>query len=263
MSLLNKIKTAVEIFKEDGINGIAAILIHEYRWPLPQTAKITWKAGIRSQRQFWDNYFATRGLHWKDQYDLRFDPNLPLQPRPAALLPRDGATINILDVGAGPITYLGKVHDGKKVTITATDALADEFDKILKKHDIDPPVHTQLVSAEELTQKFAPNTFDLVFARNCIDHTYDPEQSVLQMITVVKPGQYVLMEHVPNEAIHQDYDGVHQWNFSQSSLGEFLISSKTNTINMTKKYEHLCLISCEIISEDEHPEWLVTRIQKK
>jgi len=60
-------------------------------------------------------------------------------------------------------------------------------------------VRTIRLEAENLTDTFCPDTFDLVYARNCIDHTYNPERAILQMISVVKRNRYVLMEHKPND----------------------------------------------------------------
>lgn len=171
--------------------------------------------------------------------------------------------IYILDVGADPLTYLGKIFEGKRINITAVDPLADEYDLILDKYQIQPLIRTQKLAAEELTKRFSPSTFDLVVARNSIDHAYGPESGVLQMIDVVKSGQYVLLEHRQNEAENENYSGLHQWNFSLSANGDFLISSKFDKVNKTKKYAELCTITCEIVNEGVDGDWLITRIQKR
>lgn len=266
MSLLRKATSAVKILMANGFYRIVSILISKYRLLIPQSAKSKWETGIKSEIQFWDDYFRTKGLQWADSYGHRFDPDLPLQPRPAALLPPQ-TEVHILDVGAGPLTYLGKKYDAKHVIITAVDPLADEYDRILDKYQIQPLIRTQTLAAEELTKGFPSSTYDLVVARNCIDHAYNPERAILQMIEVVKTGSYVLLEHRPNEAENTNYTGLHQWNFSLSAKGDFLISSKSkldtmNTVNMTMKYASLCTITCEIVNEGRDVDWLITRIQK-
>jgi SAM-dependent methyltransferase len=260
MSILRKAAAAVKVLKEDSFQAFVFILISKYGPPIP--AKLKWKAGIRSEIRFWDAYFSTKGLQWADTYGIRFDPDLPLQPRPAALLPPQ-TEVHILDVGAGPLTYLGKKSEGKHINITAVDPLSDEYDRILYKYQIQPIVRTQQLAAEELTMRFPLNTFDLVVARNCIDHAYDPERAILQMIDVVKSGRYVLLEHRPNEAENSNYLGLHQWNFSLSANGDFLISTRFTKVNMTKKYAELCIIMCEIVKDDTDRDWLITRIQKR
>lgn len=221
-----------------------------------------WKDGMPSELDFWDSYFRTKGLEWADSYNMRFDENLPLQERPAGLLPLH-SDIFILDVGAGPLTFLGKKCAGKSLHITAVDPLAGEYYRIMDKYDVVPIVRTHKLAAEELTKVFMPDSFDLVVARNCIDHSYNPEKAVLQMLSVVKNGCYVLMEHRENEALNAKFLGLHQWNFSVSEEKDFLISSKHATVNMTRKYSGLCSITCEVIEEPDDGEWLVTRILKK
>ena len=174
------------------------------------------------------------------------------------LLPQD--EIHILDVGAGPLTYLGRKFHGKQINITAVDPLADEYDKILAKYQVQPLIRTEKLAGEELTTRFQPNTFDLVFARNSIDHSYDPERVILQMIEVVKPGRYVLLEHLPNEASKHHYIGLHQWNFSVSADGDFLINSKLGNVNFTKKYKDICTTTCEIVKEYNRYDLMITRI---
>ena len=142
-------------------------------------------------------------------------------------------------------------------------AMKGEYDKILDKYQIRPLIRTQKLAAETLRERFPANTFDLVFALNCIDHAYDPEQAILHMIEVVKSGRYVLLEHRPNEAVTENYSGLHQWNFSMSADGDFLISSRFSAVNMTRKHAALCAITCEIVNEGKGGEWLITRIQKK
>ncbi|MFO0918095.1 MAG: class I SAM-dependent methyltransferase [Planctomycetaceae bacterium] len=263
MNMFLKIRTPAAIYKEHGFYGIISKLRSRYRLPLPRSAKARWKSGIESEIQFWDDYFRTGGLQWADSYGLRLDPDLSLQPRPAALLPPLQKDVHVLDVGAGPLTHLGKKCEGKVVSITAIDPLAHEYDRILDKYQIQPLVRTKCLAAEEIAKEFPSDTFDLVFARNCIDHAYHPETAIRNMIDVVKVGSFVLLEHRPNEAENENWKGLHQWNFSLSEKGDFLIRSKRKEINMTAKYAAICTITSEILSEDADGEWLITRIQKR
>ena len=224
------------------------------------TQKKIWRASIKSELKFWESYFRTKGLQWKDHYALRLDPDMALQTRVMELLPTDKKTVKILDVGAGPLTFLGKKCAGKEVLITAVDPLAEEYDKILKKYHVHPVIRTEKLDAEKLTMRFPPETFDLVFARNCIDHAYSPEKAMLEMIAVVKKGHYVLMEHRINEAEKEGYRGLHQWNFSLTPTGDFYISSKNYHVNFSEKYKDIFQIDCEL---DTVNNWLITKILKK
>ena len=154
------------------------------------------------------------------------------------------------DVGADPLTYIGKIYDKAKLKIIAIDPLADEYDKILSKYSLTPLIHTEKLEAEKLTQRFVENSFDLVFARNCIDHSYSPENAILEMLKVAKESCYVLLLHRPNEAEQENWRGLHQWNFS-SENGDFIISSKNYKINFSRKYSNLCKVECRYDKADD------------
>lgn len=224
---------------------------------LPISNKLRWNINTKSEIRFWDKCIRTNGMIWPEEYQQRFDKNLLLQEEIVKLLP-DYIKISILDVGAGPFTYIGKVYNNFNINITAVDPLSDEYDKLLKKYSISPIVRTQKLEAEKLTTRFKENTFDLVFARNSIDHSYFPEISVLEMIKVVKRNCYVLLLHRPNEAKQENWQGLHQWNFSNEN-DDFIISSKKYRINFSKKYSDICRIKCRL---NESENMLYTEILK-
>lgn len=255
--MLRKIKSLYNLLKSDGIKRVVVEIIQRFHLPIQLPQKLLWEAGIKSQVRFWDMWFETKGLRWPEEYKKRFDPNLLLQSKVCDLLPNQNQ-FTILDVGAGPLTILGKKCDGKSVIIKAIDPLADEYDILLKKYKIDPLIRTEKLDAEKLDNKYLSGTFDLVYAKNSIDHSYDPEHAILQMIKVVKSGCFVLLEHANNEAENQNYLGFHQWNFSMSDEENFLISNKNSFVNMTEKYDDICDIVCEI-----NKNMLITRIRKK
>ena len=119
--------------------------------------------------------------------------------------------------------------------------MANEYDRLLDKYQIKPLIRTQKLAAEDITKRFSRIPIIYVVARNCIDHAYNPESAILQMVDVAKNSRYVLLEHRPNEAENEKYWGLHQWNFSMSDKGDFIISSKhmKMEINMTEKYAEL------------------------
>ena len=165
-----------------------------------------------------------------------------------------------MDVGAGPLTYLGKKREGRRINITAVDPLADAYDRMLDKYHVQPITRTQRLDAESLTTRFPSNTFDLVFAHNSIDHARNPETAILQMIDVVKSDQFVLLEHRVNEAERQGHFGLHQWDFSVSADGDFLVSSGSVRVNMTRKAAGLCTTTCHLYDDGT---WLVVRMRKR
>jgi SAM-dependent methyltransferase len=233
-------------------------LEHKLRFKLPLSVTTRWRLGRKSEVDFWDEYFRTKGGEWPETYVASLDPERPLQPEAAELLPKDRLQFRILDVGAGPLTFLGKKHGRAVLNITAVDPLAEDYDRILRAYGVVPVVRTQNLAAERLCEKFQPDSFDLVCARNCIDHSYSPESAILQMLTVTREGCYVLLVHRQNEAVHAHYEGLHQWNLATEN-NDFIISSRKERVNFTEKYKHLCEVRCRVDAEG----WLYTTMLKK
>lgn len=103
-------------------------------------AREKWNDGLHGELQFWQDWFATKGSHWPDDYAARLDPDTQLWPDLCDLLPEGNA--RILDVGAGPMTILGKKCPGREVSITAVDALTPAYDVLIREAGVNPPVRT-------------------------------------------------------------------------------------------------------------------------
>jgi SAM-dependent methyltransferase len=168
----------------------------------------------------------------REKLARHFDANAPLQPELAALLPAQNAgCFKVLDIGAGPVSKVGKRHNGSNIELVAIDPIADKYQALLKQLVLTPPVATQPGSGEHLRQQFSDNSFDLIHARNCIDHCRDPLLVIQQAISVLKPQCYFYLNHYRNEGIAANYYGLHQWNFDAID-GSFVITdafgSQTN-----------------------------------
>lgn len=187
-----------------------------------------WTEGIAHELEFWKGWLNTRGDKWPQEYLDRLNPQFPIQNylldylRP--LMP-PGSNVNILDVGAGPLTMLGKVHSDYAISIRASDALADYYNALLKQCQVSPPVITEKAFVENLTDVYRPDHFDLVHINNALDHSSDPLKGILQMLMVVKTGHYVIINSFVNEGKKAEYIGLHQWNFDVEG-GELVIGNK-------------------------------------
>ncbi len=256
--MLDNIRLGIKIIREDGLLTFLGILKSRYRLPIPMSHQQQWQAGIKSELRFWDDYF--HAPEWQADLHNRLDPELPLQAKFLPLLPAYDE-VRILDVGAGPLTSIGKKCPGKQLLISAIDPLAMGYTRLLDKYHLQPLIPTEKGEAENLTGAFAANSFDLVIAQNSLDHSYNPVAAIQEMLAVTRPGGYLYLEHFFNVAESLQYSGMHQWNFSLSAQGDFLIQSKNSQTNISQKYATECHISCETkmgISK----EWLVVKIQK-
>jgi SAM-dependent methyltransferase len=218
-----------------------------------------WREALPREIEFWKEVLPTR-VTSRDDYKLRADPRAPMQdPVMKMLIARiPDENVAIIDVGAGPLTALGKTYPGKTLNIIATDPLADEYSDIMWQAGIEPPVPPIACRGEELLQRFRPETFDIAFARNALDHAGDPVRVITNMVHVVKEGRYVVLRHLRSEGMRQFYRGLHQWNFDIEE-GDFIIRRPGHAPSrLGEILDDTARISCFI---DPH-EWLVCVITK-
>lgn len=227
--------------------------------PEAQFRKMIWLVNIPSELSFWDQYFKTKGLKWKENFEQRADPEFPLQDDLAKLVEHvSDNTIKILDVGAGPQTFIGKKLLNKRLIIEATDPLADDYIYIMKKHGIQPLVSPKEIQAEVIGSIFELNSFDLVVARNSLDHAHNPLIGIKELVKVTKINCYVYIITRLNEGKNQNYAGLHQWNFSIVDNAFYIDNGKVK-FNVNQ-----ILSNCQISWDyDEIESWLKIKILKK
>ena len=207
-----------------------------------------WATGLPAELQFWEKALADGGRNWNEtEYRKRTDPKLELQEELKELVPAaPGAVVRILDVGAGPLTPLGKHWSGRILEIVAVDPLAEQYMAMLARLSLKPPIPVRVAEAEKLLDHFPPNSFDLAYSSNSLDHSYDPLAAIRQMLAVVKPGHYVYLWHFANEGTLESFGGLHQWNFD-SVKGDFVISDGKTTHSVTSQFKSTAQVTCETI----------------
>ena len=133
---------------------------------------------------------------------------------------------NVLDVGSGAVSVLHGTVPQKN--LIACDILGRDYEKIFdyKKYNITPP---DPFAGEHLP--YASNFFDHVHIRNAIDHCEDPIQVLNEMIRVCKPGGFVIVQGFEDEAEHEKYQGLHQWNMRMTSEGLLYFLNKTGNMH--------------------------------
>jgi SAM-dependent methyltransferase len=218
-----------------------------------------WRESLPGEVEFWKQELPGRVASW-DDYKLRADPRAPMEdPVVKMLIARiPDETVSLMDVGAGPLTALGKTYPGKTLNITATDPLAGEYSKIMRRAGIEPPIPPIACRGEDLLRRFRPATFDIAFARNALDHAADPVRVITNMVHLVKEGRFVVLRHLRSVGRHQFYRGLHQWNFDIED-GEFVIRRPGHSPSrMGEILDDSASISCFVDAHD----WLVCVITK-
>jgi len=210
---------------------------------------------------FSDEWFRTQGLSWPDQFRKSLDREMPLQKYVADFLPAASETVHILDVGSGPLTVLGKRCAGKTLRITAVDPNAEHYAELFRKYEIAPLCPPMKGYAEELSRHFSSSSFDLVHARNSLDHSRDPLKAFNEIIAVLKPGHYAVLTHKISEGKVERYWGPHQWNFYPKD-GQFWISRPGKLpVNISKRLAALAQIKAYV--EPENHEWFLATMRKR
>lgn len=175
---------------------------------------ILWRRGLPSEVAFWESFLRTEGADWPDDYRQRFAPgaivNEPLIVDRLDLI--GSPLVSILDVGAGPASSLGSSLPGRELELVAVDPLADEYNRLLDECGIEPPVRVLRCRGEEIAERFGSARFDFVHARNSVDHSANPVSVIRQMLSLARPGGFVILRHWRNEGLKADYEELHQWN---------------------------------------------------
>ena len=222
-----------------------------------------WQSGLLEENVFWTRALTDPARNWNiNEYRERTNPDFELQPELRSLIPApEGATVRILDVGAGPLTRIGKKWPGRRLEIIATDPLADKYNALVHRLQVPLLVPVSVADAEKLTETFPKNHFDLAYASNCLDHSYDPILAIQQMMEVVKPGRCVYLWHFANEGRKECYQGLHQWNFD--AVGDrFFVSDGRVTHSLADKLNSTAEISCEK-TEAFGNQVVIAKIRKK
>ena len=214
---------------------------------MPQVER---SVALKGEVGFWRNWLSTKGMYWPEDFRARLDPDHPIGGHLAPFVDRvDAEYVRILDVGSGPLTKLGKTHPSKRLEITATDFLAEDYDRLLGELGIVPPVRSVYADAERLVERFGENAFDIVHGQNCIDHTADPHRAIDQMVAVTRPGGWVVLYHAENEGQREKYNQLHQWDFTCEE-GAFIIRDRLGrTVNVTDRLAALCDVECSRVGE--------------
>ncbi len=195
-----------------------------------------WKRNIQEELNFWKAWLDTSGLDYPLDYKFRLDPCAEIQSIVSDFILTGDELI--LDVGAGPLTVLGKRWNGVKLKITACDALSNQYNTLLKKASIDPIIRTQKCEMEKLSDIYPSASYDIVFAQNCVDHSYDPLRAIHQMLKVCNYGGHVILRHEVNEGENEGYRGLHQWNFYLSGCAFMISTREGDVINVNESLPH-------------------------
>lgn len=210
-----------------------------------------WEKG--KQKTLW---FYEKKLPWKSS---QFNKPLKL-PKYFSSLIGDKKEVTIAEIGCGMFCTIGSMWKDVKVNIHASDVLADEYNSILKKNNINPliPVHKE--DMEHLS--YEDNYFDIVHCVNALDHTTNPLLALKEMYRVCKPNGYIYLRHFPNVGVNESYAGMHMWNININEIGNTTIWNQEQSFILENEFEFITS-TMKREMDYETVDLVVTTIKKK
>ena len=212
-----------------------------------------WKSGIEYEQNFWNNWFETKGLEWPGDFEERqYDREVPIWL--ASHIPPGVDELRILDVGSGPLSKIGNKHPDRLIRVQAVDPLAHFYNDLVRNHLSRPaPIPVIFSFAEDLSCRFEAETFDMITCTNALDHAVAPMWSMLEMSLILKKGGRIFLSHRKNEAVFENYEGFHQWNFDRDEVSDNLIFwNKENRIDVNAVLGEYCTVSHVSSCESEY-----------
>jgi len=171
-----------------------------------------WESGIDAEVDFW-----RRWLRDLDPSHFRLSKTLGLQSFVVEKIPdavRDKGSVDILELGSGPLCGIGKVWGDVNLNIRAVDPLADHYTRLLGEVGIEPIVPLTAGKGEDLLEIFGDTPqFDFIYCANALDHSLDPALIIKNMLRLTRDGCTTHFTVHQNEAEFNSYQGLHQWNF--------------------------------------------------
>jgi len=208
---------------------------------LASSTEAIWRRGLPLEVEFWAEYIRTAGGEFPEEFRERLDPQAEIKdPIILEAIDRsDADPVRILDVGSGPLTAVGRRDPRapeRRIDIVAIDPLADAYDRLLAQADLTPPVRTQKCRGEDIFKRYGPDSFDIGYARNSLDHSIDPMTVIENLVRAIKPGGTIVLRHYRREGEAMRYEQLHQWNFDVKG-GRLLLWSKRRSYDVSQRLD--------------------------
>lgn len=195
----------------------------------------------------WNNYIVDDGLSFhlaniqknKSKLKKYWLLNFPVNTRiKKELTSFQNKKIRLLDICCGPFPKSGIFAEDYTIERTLVDTLSESYHSMLKENSI--KTYEQKIiccNVEELHNNFSMNSFEIIYSKNALDHTYNPIEAIANLINLITHNGVIILEHYINEGKYTNYYGLHQWDFNVEN-GDFIISNydKTVNFNATRKY---------------------------
>lgn len=119
----------------------------------------------------------------------------------------------VLDVGSGPISLLSWGCNQGLFDLITVDPLADDYNELIRAYGHGAALGTAKsvqAASEEMGGFLEPESFDIVYCNNALDHTTSPRQGLEEMVKAVRPGGYIIISGSAHEGSKEGWDEIHQ-----------------------------------------------------
>jgi len=202
---------------------------------LPPKAE-AWPQKYAHELNFWQSAITSwGGKNWE-----RFNFSRPIIPAFRRYLDISQTLSKVLVVGSGPSSDIGyQSWPDHKISLFLTDPLGVWYDEIFQAIGAHPPASVLTVPGEDLNATFATNTFDFIYSVNALDHTDSPLTVLSQMVSVLRPCKWAVIEIWKDEGTQEGKTGMHQWDIHLVNKHKAAIdhvSDKTRSIVVQEDY---------------------------
>lgn len=121
--------------------------------------------------------------------------------------------VDILDIGCGPFSTIGKISSNFTISLYAVDPLAEHYSKLCTELNIVQPHKIVNGVGEFVDQYFEAKSFNYIHMENSLDHCFDPKLVISSVHKILKINGIVYCRVFKNEGQHNMYGGFHKWNF--------------------------------------------------
>ena len=208
-----------------------------------------WLKGIPYEVAFWNSYYGNKKRR-KDLFNWSmFNKSCELDDFNIHdyISNLDVKNPRIMDVGCALSYMFGNIINGEAKDVIYLDPLANFYNEILEKHNIDRP-RIKFGTFETLSFFFDSDSIDFIHIRNALDHSSDPIQGIFQCLAILKVGGVLYLNHFVNEGENEGYRGFHQYNLREDK-GQFIVWNKYATTNVTELIKDFAEVKTTITNE--------------
>lgn len=171
----------------------------------------------------------------------------------------------MLDIGCALVSWFGqKIPDGY-IKIIPIDALAYYYNTMNARDEkaIEETYHCNFGTFEIISNLFGAEFADIIYIRNSMDHSFDPYRGLIKCLYTLKTGGVMKLSHQRAEAVHENWVGLHNWNFDCID-NDFVIWNKDNAVNISKELSRHADITVRYEEkENRDDQWVDVLIRKK